>query len=1168
MQHKYTKQQQVARLIRHWRSRDLSGCFNRWLKEVRDFRRLQYWARKFRSDSNTTTIVWAERCLAAWKYFHQSAKINSLSGELNVERPRRQQLEANLHLEMKEHARLRHKGACRAAAKWFGGQLKNAIDKWQEVTYHFRITAPRVKNMILIQFHKRLKHGFSNWRSNTLGDKNDELFHNNTMKQAEIESHLDTIDRLEKDRKNRKRSQHGYKMKRMHRTAYLYHKLHCKTAIRRWATNALTKAVKESAVDRLEAKLRQRMYYLTMKKIMRAGQQNAKKKANQLRLKNQILSTWRGLQSWTMYEWKEYVRSMKLCRKVMQTMVKRTQNYQLSKGFNAWVQNKDALKLGSANDHIDTLQESNEKLEDNLKRTQEELRVMSEHAAKLTGKLSKKSKQRLINAAQRMYNGGLTKGFYTWKDSTKLNFSQGRKMSRMQLLWNKQMGRRAFRTWMRFAAKAYRNETETTITNHVMDKKMMRRETANVKSGLEQEVAMRDDLINTNYNQMQELTKRLNFMMVKNTATTNSQFSENKAYYCFKLWAARYRKMKASLARIMNITTRSTYKSCIYRIKDTAQSNKCYNSVKTQLVNAFKNYQRRELGNLFITWNRNAIKTTKIIQLETISARDEQIQDLNTLHQNIKHNTSNRAVFVLEKQTKQKVFNGWVSVNLQLRRINNAKIQAAALIGKLKQKSGLAMMNQERSRIQTKNLKNKVAEENYLKSVTRSAFNDWIFSYKRTVFSQEVFKKVQREYYLQSVFYSFFALKTKYVSESVSDSHVKSTRGKNFEKALGRLPILILRKRFSKLRSQTADRNYSKSIYKAAICNALHGKLRAAWKLWQEGQLIGDYLRDAETAGPVAVENNLLKDRVAILSDLIATEGIDPHYVENYILEKESLKGAQRRMAVSRLQYNAKNSVTTVDTSNVLPRAFLTWKMWFIKKKRIMRNAKKIWARIRRPGMCKAFNVWKRGLPLVVNTLSSLTRQELFGLVAKMDRDIKNLESLAEQKHVKIKYLQNYSTILEDHTRRGQNQAMALCSVVTHENLRSAMRKWQVFMFQSRLIELGCAYSGIEDDYYVAKTEISQLAGDNRFLSEENAELRQASLDGIAIADAIEELSKEREKLSVDLADRAATIKNLLEENSELSYKLSSAQREAERLAILTRTPPERDVPAHYEYTR
>jgi regulator of replication initiation timing len=56
----------------------------------------------------------------------------------------------------------------------------------------------------------------------------------------------------------------------------------------------------------------------------------------------------------------------------------------------------------------------------------------------------------------------------------------------------------------------------------------------------------------------------------------------------------------------------------------------------------------------------------------------------------------------------------------------------------------------------------------------------------------------------------------------------------------------------------------------------------------------------------------------------------------------------------------------------------------------------------------------------------------------------------------------------------------------------------------------------------------------------ENAELRQASLDGIAIADAIEELSQEREKLSVDLADRAATIKRLLEENSDLNFRLKS----------------------------
>jgi regulator of replication initiation timing len=81
-------------------------------------------------------------------------------------------------------------------------------------------------------------------------------------------------------------------------------------------------------------------------------------------------------------------------------------------------------------------------------------------------------------------------------------------------------------------------------------------------------------------------------------------------------------------------------------------------------------------------------------------------------------------------------------------------------------------------------------------------------------------------------------------------------------------------------------------------------------------------------------------------------------------------------------------------------------------------------------------------------------------------------------------------------------------------------------------------YSNLEDDYFTVRTKLEQLSEDHKALVAENAELRQASLDGIAIADAIEELSQEREKLSVDLADRAATIKRLLEENSSLNYKL------------------------------
>jgi hypothetical protein len=48
-------------------------------------------------------------------------------------------------------------------------------------------------------------------------------------------------------------------------------------------------------------------------------------------------------------------------------------------------------------------------------------------------------------------------------------------------------------------------------------------------------------------------------------------------------------------------------------------------------------------------------------------------------------------------------------------------------------------------------------------------------------------------------------------------------------------------------------------------------------------------------------------------------------------------------------------------------------------------------------------------------------------------------------------------------------------------------------------------------------------------LAVENEELRQFSLDGYAIAKNVKALTQDRESLSVDLADKAGTIRKLLD---------------------------------------
>ena len=77
------------------------------------------------------------------------------------------------------------------------------------------------------------------------------------------------------------------------------------------------------------------------------------------------------------------------------------------------------------------------------------------------------------------------------------------------------------------------------------------------------------------------------------------------------------------------------------------------------------------------------------------------------------------------------------------------------------------------------------------------------------------------------------------------------------------------------------------------------------------------------------------------------------------------------------------------------------------------------------------------------------------------------------------------------------------------------------------------------------KDRISRLENDNDAYVVENDELRQFSLDGYAIAKNVKELTKEREKLSVDLSDKTETIQALLDENEGLSRSLNTLQNHA-----------------------
>ena len=93
------------------------------------------------------------------------------------------------------------------------------------------------------------------------------------------------------------------------------------------------------------------------------------------------------------------------------------------------------------------------------------------------------------------------------------------------------------------------------------------------------------------------------------------------------------------------------------------------------------------------------------------------------------------------------------------------------------------------------------------------------------------------------------------------------------------------------------------------------------------------------------------------------------------------------------------------------------------------------------------------------------------------------------------------------------------------------------------------------------KDKIMDLEFENTNLANNNEELRQFSLDGFEIARSAQILSDEREKLSIDLADKAKTIKRLLDENEHFERSLRETQYKTEEL--IQKTLRERQSTQH-----
>lgn len=229
---------------------------------------------------------------------------------------------------------------------------------------------------------------------------------------------------------------------------------------------------------------------------------------------------------------------------------------------------------------------------------------------------------------------------------------------------------------------------------------------------------------------------------------------------------------------------------------------------------------------------------------------------------------------------------------------------------------------------------------------------------------------------------------------------------------------------------------------------------------------------------------------------------------------------------------------------NIIPKALNQWKEWVKSRKRVKENARYILNCLNHP-LAIYFKKWKYEKADSEKVLNRLSKKQLIDKIVADENLIGSSKSRIQRMDQAIDHLNIQRDNLLEHFIKGQRLALAKVNNNYLATVFRAFARWKKHCQRREQDELAEQLGRTNQMIGELSQHVAKLEGINKNLLVENEELRSAALDGIEIAKAVQDLTKEREALSADLQDRAATIKKLIEDNNNLSLRLSIAQKEA-----------------------
>lgn len=1060
----------------------------------------------------------------------------------DLERERRARTEAEQQLRAEKHQQLersRYKSA-RDVVRQLRSVLVSWFEHWKGYTFKHKDKVKSTFKMMVITWLRRfMGQAMQRWKKHCDFSAFETQFHEQQRTLLE-NSELDLQIRLLQEEQGKRAEKLSLRKLRKFQMSLkrLQHRIE-RRYFRRWRANADAK----NDMFFASMKCSRKLYTRTMRARLGQWREGARQarivEMLQRRLEHMTASFDSRLVERTYAAWVHFLEQKRVMTKALCRVGMALKGQNVGAAFRKWVEVKNFHRNREMQDTSMTMLNTSQVLLGHLGDRQDEFVRQQQEAERLYTKMIKQAERVMANFVVRCLNSTLGKGFYTWKDTV---FEEQRRVNLVRraflsLVFSGQ--RAAFSKWRDFVKWAHKHAfrvEETRLKERIEDVNMSR--------------LQENDLSATEISNLQIEVLRMQGNLDEFATRSGKQLEgiikkRGKYLFCskkrmvFDAWRDQAHNERTAYDRVARVFRKSARRVAFSQIRARAfEEGRALNHT-LRLNRVWMKFAKGQLQAAFSRWRGAtlAVVRTEFSSIENMRAQTQQMHNERVVGH--KERVAVKAARTIANRQQYHIFFSWFHIIKAWRALRVRGGELATRLLQWRARCALHLWRARKRATTKRRLRTQRAVKFDCSARMRKGFYGIHDVAKGETNLAKLLQKIDRRVNHLAKFQAFHTIDRKCRHHAISQLRQRQ-HGERFL-ALGLAKIFRKRQReaLHEVRTLALDQGGQRLKVRKMMLQCAHRAERQAFAKWLKQSrnllMVEQVVYEGNTA--MAHREHLVNEHV--LKQFVNEQG--------YTLDEVARSTADthaRQQKVAHKYYSL--LVERPDTFRTI--AFHAWRKFVALRHSVRDKAALCLNLLSQNEAFKAFRTWKLCVFGSKRRLMRLRKEHLISRIIDNSRDVSLGEDLILQRGHAINHVTSEREILMQNYIAGQKIGLSCLRMFCHRSLQHAFNLWKRHLKQGSEAELRVEAKKLALSIDTVKENLDLLRDENLKLIDENEELRQASLDGIEIAMAVQELTKEREQLSVDLADRAVTIKRLLEENQNLTNTLQEVDKEMHRL--------------------